>query len=83
VAERTWRQGQKITTDLEQRVILEFEAAGEMELVSWILSYGMHAEVLGPPELRKEVKRQIREMRQYYRSKEKEKRPEKHVKKRV
>jgi len=31
----------------------------------------MHAEVLDPPELRQEVKRQIREMRQYYRSKDK------------
>jgi proteasome accessory factor B len=42
-----------------------------MELVSWILSYGMHAEVLDPPELRREVKRQVREMRQYYRGKDK------------
>ena len=33
----------------------------------------MHAEVLEPSELRKEVKQQIREMREFYRSKEKEK----------
>jgi proteasome accessory factor B len=52
-------------------VTIEFVAAGEKELVSWILSYGMHAEVLEPPELRLEVKRQIREMRQYYRNKDK------------
>jgi proteasome accessory factor B len=52
-------------------VTIEFVAAGEMELVSWILSYGLHAEVLDPPELRREVKRQIREMRQFYRSKDK------------
>jgi proteasome accessory factor B len=42
-----------------------------MELVSWILSYGAHAEVLEPPELRREVKRQVKEMREFYRSKEK------------
>jgi proteasome accessory factor B len=42
-----------------------------MELVAWILSYGMHAEVLEPPELRQEVKRQVREMRQFYRNKDK------------
>jgi proteasome accessory factor B len=73
VTERIWRQGQQVTTDGEQRVTVEFEASGEMELVSWILSYGMHAEVLDPPELRKEVKRQIREMRQFYRTKDKAK----------
>jgi proteasome accessory factor B len=71
VKERVWMPGQKISTDREGRATVEFEAAGEMELVSWILSYGMHAEVLDPPELRREVKRHVREMRQYYRGKEK------------
>jgi proteasome accessory factor B len=71
IKERVWRPGQLLKTDSEGRVTVEFVAAGEMELVSWILSYGMHAEVLNPPELRQEVKLQIREMRQYYRSKDK------------
>jgi proteasome accessory factor B len=71
ITERIWRPGQQFTTDSDGRVTLEFEAAGVMELVAWILSYGMHAEVLEPPELRQEVKRQVREMRQYYRSKDK------------
>jgi proteasome accessory factor B len=71
VSERIWRPGQKVTIDNSGRATLEFEAAGEMELVAWILSYGMHAEVLEPPELRQEVKRQVKEMRQFYRSKDK------------
>lgn len=71
VKDRLWRPGQQVRTDSEGRVTIEFIAAGEMELVSWILSYGMHAEVLDPPELRQEVKRQVREMRQYYRSRDK------------
>jgi len=75
IKERIWRPGQSLLTDSEGYVTIEFVAGGEMELVSWILSYGMHAEVLDPPELRQEVKRQIREMRQYYRGKEKK--PEK------
>ena len=71
VRERLWMPGQKVRTDREGRVTLEFEAAGEKELVSWILSYGAHAEVLEPPELRREVKRHVREMREFYRSKDK------------
>ncbi len=43
-----------------------------MELVSWILSYGIHAEVLEPAELRREVKRQVKGMREMYRGKEKD-----------
>lgn len=71
IRERTWRPGQRVTTGSDGRVTLEFEAAGEMEMVAWVLSYGMHAEVLEPEELRLEVKRQVREIRQYYRSRDK------------
>lgn len=71
VKERVWRPGQTVDWDGEGRVTISFEAGGEKELVSWILSYGAHAEVLEPPELRGEVKRQIREMRQFYRLKDK------------
>ncbi len=71
VSEKIWRVGQKISKDGDGRVTVEFEAAGQMELVSWILSYGAHAEVLEPAELRKEIKRQVKEMREFYRSKDK------------
>jgi predicted DNA-binding transcriptional regulator YafY len=70
VQERCWMPGQTISTDSDGRVVIEFDAAGEMELVSWILSYGAHAEVLEPAELRREVKRQVREMREFYRGKD-------------
>ena len=73
VKERIWMPEQRISTDAEGRVVVEFEAAGQMELVSWILSYGIHAEVLEPPELRKEVRRQVKEMREMYRNKDKKK----------
>jgi len=74
IKDRLWMPGQKVSSDSEGRVVVEFEAAGQMELVSWILSYGIHAEVLEPAELRKEVKRQIEGMRESYRGKEKGKR---------
>ncbi|MDD5285814.1 MAG: WYL domain-containing protein, partial [Desulfuromonadaceae bacterium] len=71
VRDRIWMPGQNVSTDSEGRVTIEFEATGQMELVSWILSYGMNAEVIGPPELRKEIRKHVKEMRQQYRSKEK------------
>lgn len=72
ITERIWMPDQKITTLPAGGVILEFEAAGLMELVSWVMSYGKHAEALEPPALRKEIKRQVKEMRELYRAKEKE-----------
>ena len=72
VRDRIWMPGQKIAIDAEGRVTVEFEAAGQMELVSWILSYGVHAEVLEPAELRREVRRHVKGMREMYRGKEKE-----------
>ncbi len=72
VKDRIWMPGQKVSTDGSGRVVVEFEASGLMELVSWILSYGIYAEVLEPAELRKEVRRQVKEMREMYRGKEKD-----------
>ena len=37
-----------------------------MEIISWILSYGEHAEVLAPAELREEVGRKIGTMAAFY-----------------
>ncbi len=72
IRERIWMSDQKVTILPAGGVILKFEAAGLMELVSWVISYGKHAEALEPPELRKEIKRQVKEMRELYRTKEKE-----------
>lgn len=72
VRDRLWMPGQRVTTDSADRVTIEFEAAGQMELISWILSYGAHAEALEPPELRREIKKQIKEMREFYRGKDKD-----------
>jgi proteasome accessory factor B len=37
-----------------------------MEIISWLLSYGEHVEVLAPAELREEVGSKIREMADHY-----------------
>jgi proteasome accessory factor B len=47
-------------------VVITFAAGGRLEIVSWLLSYGRHAELLEPPELRQEVQRIVAEMAGMY-----------------
>lgn len=62
VRDRIWMNGQTITSLADGGVLLEFEAGGDKEIVSWILSYGRYAEVLEPESLRREVGQHVREM---------------------
>jgi len=71
IVSRNWMPNQVISKESNDRTLLSFTATGKMELVSWILSFGMNAEVLEPAELRKEVKQQLKEMREIYRNKNK------------
>lgn len=70
IRDRIWRPGQTMLTEPDGSVLLSFEAAGTLEILAWILSCGPHAELLEPPELRKELKRQIKGLREIYRKKE-------------
>lgn len=69
VRDRVWRPDQTLLTEPDGSVLLSFEAAGSLEILAWVLSYGCHAELLEPPELRKELKRQIKGLREIYRKK--------------
>lgn len=71
VRDRIWRPDQALLTEPDGSVLLSFEAAGSLEILAWVLSYGRHAELLEPPELRKELKRQVKGLREIYRKKEK------------
>jgi len=66
VRERLWHPSQQVTEEPDGSLILSFVAGGTMEIVSWLLSYGRHAEVLAPPELREEVQRIVTEMAGLY-----------------
>lgn len=69
VRDRNWRSGQRMSTAADGSVLLEFEAAGTLEILAWVLSFGSHAELLEPPELRKELRRQVKGLRELYRKK--------------
>lgn len=66
VRDRIWHPSQKVEDLDDGGIILSFEAGGSMEIVSWVLSYGRHAEILEPPALRAELKGIVAEMGQMY-----------------
>lgn len=58
IREKIWHPSQVITDEPDGGILLSFYAGGSMEIIAWVLSWGIHAELLQPPELR-EVLREI------------------------
>ncbi|GAM09861.1 HTH domain protein [Geobacter sp. OR-1] len=56
---RIWHPSQKFTDTKDGGVELTFSAGGKLEIASWVLSYGEHAEVLAPVELRDMLHRAV------------------------
>lgn len=67
VKDRVWHPSQRIGEEENGGIVISFEAGGAMEILSWVLSYGSHAEILEPSELRAEMERITAEMREKYR----------------
>ncbi|WP_298437551.1 YafY family protein [Geobacter sp.] len=55
IRDRLWHPSQSLREEPDGSVLLSFAAGGRMEIVSWLLSYGAHAEVLEPAGLREEM----------------------------
>lgn len=70
VRDRVWHPTQRIEEEEDGSVVISFEAGGVMEILSWILSYGSHAEILEPAELRSEMGRITADMSGRYRRSE-------------
>jgi proteasome accessory factor B len=66
VRDRIWHPSQRIEPLSDGGVIITFEAGGRMEILSWLLSFGEHAELLAPPDLRDEVAGKIAHMANLY-----------------
>jgi len=66
IADRIWHPTQKIKKLRSGEVELSFTAGGRMEILSWILSYGNHVELLKPLELRREIAEKARSMAELY-----------------
>ncbi|MBJ6725325.1 helix-turn-helix transcriptional regulator [Geomesophilobacter sediminis] len=68
IKDRVWHRSQEIVEQEDGGVLLKFRAGGKMEILSWLLSYGAHAEVLEPPELREEIGKIVKGAAQQYES---------------
>jgi proteasome accessory factor B len=66
VQEKTWHQSQKLKPEKDGSLLAEFELDGTEEIKRWILSFGMHGEVLEPPQLRAEILAEIASLRDAY-----------------
>jgi predicted DNA-binding transcriptional regulator YafY len=61
IKDRIWHASQQVTEEPDGSLLLSFRAGGRMEILSWLLSYGPHAELLSPLDLREELARMVRE----------------------
>jgi len=59
VRERTWHPQQALTERPDGSVVLEFEAGGSGEILSWVFSFLPHVEVLAPESLRNTFKNHL------------------------
>ena len=55
IKERKWSPKQEILEQEDGSIVLKMETSGWWDVKRWVLSYGSHAKVLEPEELRKEV----------------------------
>ena len=64
--ERQWHPSQKVKQLKNGDVIVSFQAGGMDEIVSWVLSWGANAKVLGPNELVIALRSQLEQARVRY-----------------
>ncbi len=55
VSERTWSEDQVVRQLKNGKIILEFTARSRPEVVSWVLGFGRHAQLLKPTDLREDL----------------------------
>jgi len=59
VQEGCWHPSQKLAQQKDGGLLAEFHLSSSEEIKHWILSFGRHAEVLAPPDLRQEMAEEI------------------------
>ena len=66
VKETRWHASQRNQPQPDGSLVVEMHLSGTRELKSWLLSFGRHAEVLAPPELRAEMREELQQAHEAY-----------------
>lgn len=66
ISEQIWHSGQEVSINGDGSVCLKFPVADFREVRREILKYGANVEVLSPPELREDIRKQIEKMAKIY-----------------
>jgi len=67
VSERMWSPDQTIERRDDTTILLRFSASSRRELISWILSFGDEAKVIGPESVALELSQTLERMSAHYR----------------
>jgi predicted DNA-binding transcriptional regulator YafY len=59
VQESKWHASQTLTVEKDGSVLAEFDLGNTEEIMRWIMSFGRHAEVLEPEELRGSIQAEL------------------------
>lgn len=68
IRERVWSEEQEIIDLDDGEIELRFMAADEGQLVSWVMGFGLSAELIEPVHLREWILEEVLEMKDYYAS---------------
>ena len=66
VEESRWHPSQKLTRQKDGSLLAEFDLSSTEEIKGWILSFGRHAVVEEPEELRCEMEEELRQIVRNY-----------------
>lgn len=79
VTERTHHPSQCLTPQPDGNLLAEFDLSSAEELTSWLLSFGPHAELLAPADLRQQIAASLLSALENYEKPGPEKRPKRHL----
>ncbi len=66
VQESTWHASQKLTKEKDGGLLAEFDLGSTEEIMRWLLSFGRHAMVIEPEELREQIGKECDELLRNY-----------------
>ena len=66
VSESRWHPSQKLSPQKDGSLIAEFDLGDREEIKRWVLSFGRHAEVVKPEQLRDEITAELGALRDLY-----------------